>query len=129
MATSSPALQLPRELRDEILGHAVDVGGYIYTDASGKLRTAKNEPINLALILACKQIALEVTELLFKHNPITVSTSQPGTGDSMLPDATRYYETLVRIDSMRINLLLEFSHCVSLAAFDTAYHQYPRSRH
>jgi hypothetical protein len=129
MATSSPALQLPRELRDEILGHAVDVGGYIYNNASGKLRTAKNEPINLALTLACKQIALEVTELLFKRNPITVSTSQPGTGDSMLPDATRYYETLVRIDSMRINLLLEFPHCVSLAAFDTVYHQYPRSRH
>ncbi|KAI1330321.1 hypothetical protein F5Y16DRAFT_415143 [Xylariaceae sp. FL0255] len=55
-------LALPRELRDDIYDFYVADGGYVYDFESGKLKMATGEPVDLALILTCKQVADDMKE-------------------------------------------------------------------
>ncbi|KAL1863875.1 hypothetical protein Daus18300_008024 [Diaporthe australafricana] len=75
-------LALPRELRDKIYEHYLQVdGGYVYNFESGKLACAApagaRKSIDLQLMLSCKQIAQEMQGLALKTNIITFSCVAP----------------------------------------------------
>lgn len=69
-------LGLPRELRQAIYKEYVAIeGGLIHKPEHGKpgkLWSADDEPIDMALMLTCSAIAEETKGLYFDHNAITV---------------------------------------------------------
>ncbi|KAG8157954.1 hypothetical protein KVR01_012226 [Diaporthe batatas] len=82
-------LALPRELRDDIYKHYLRVeGGYVYNFESGKLRcatsTGTRAPIDLELMLSCRQIAAEMRGLALKTNVITFRPVAPPAKQSNL---------------------------------------------
>ncbi|KAI7778828.1 hypothetical protein LA080_001609 [Diaporthe eres] len=75
-------LALPRELRDNIYKHYLQVeGGYVYDFESGKLGcttpSGGRTPIDLNLMLSCRQIAAEMQGLALNTNTITFSSCSP----------------------------------------------------
>ncbi|KAI4630102.1 hypothetical protein J4E80_001035 [Alternaria sp. BMP 0032] len=75
-ASTLPAiLRLPRELRDLIYEHYVQVdGGYCHNFETNRLLQADGSPISTALALTCRQIATEMRGLALGQNTITFST-------------------------------------------------------
>ncbi|KAI4704687.1 hypothetical protein J4E89_009564 [Alternaria sp. Ai002NY15] len=75
-ASTLPAiLRLPRELRDLIYEHYVQVdGGYIHNFETNRLLQADGSPISTGLALTCRQIAAEMQGLALEQNTITFST-------------------------------------------------------
>lgn len=92
MASESPFLSLPRELRDDIYGFLVTFeDGLVYNfdydgengqdskshNILGNLAPAnKKQHIDLALRATCKQIHMETEGLLLKSNTITFSNTR-----------------------------------------------------
>ncbi|KAK2031042.1 hypothetical protein LX32DRAFT_637549 [Colletotrichum zoysiae] len=68
-------LDLPREVRDMIYGQYVFVdGGYVHDFNSNTLKGADNTPIDLAFMLTCKKVAMEMKGLALSSNSIYFST-------------------------------------------------------
>ncbi|KAI4694268.1 hypothetical protein J4E81_006484 [Alternaria sp. BMP 2799] len=68
-------LRLPRELRDLIYEHYVQVdGGYIHNFETNRLLRADGSPISTGLGLTCRQIAAEMQGLALGQNTITFYT-------------------------------------------------------
>jgi hypothetical protein len=96
-------LGLPRELRDNILKTYVKVeGGYKYNFHSGKLNSADDQPIDLALMLTCRLIAVEMKGLAFSLNSITFYTVY---SDDMRIPAGQYEALLEDIHNDELHLL------------------------
>ncbi|KAF9767785.1 hypothetical protein IL306_015005 [Fusarium sp. DS 682] len=75
MPTNLNFIDFPLELRLQIYRDYFKVdGGYVYDVKSDKLKTARNEPIDLSLIYACRSIANETKNLPLSLNTVTFST-------------------------------------------------------
>ncbi|KAI4619402.1 uncharacterized protein J4E87_007652 [Alternaria ethzedia] len=75
LPTLPAILRLPRELRDLIYEHYVQVdGGYIHNIETNRLLQADGSPISTGLALTCRQIAAEMQGLALGQNTITFHT-------------------------------------------------------
>jgi hypothetical protein len=75
MATESPFVLLPRELRDEIYQyHFLSDGGYSLNYRTGKMLKSTGSYIDLDLRLVCRLAANETRGLPFKLNALHFST-------------------------------------------------------
>jgi len=71
----SPLLRLPRELRNHIYDYYFSCdGGYIHVFETNKLRRADDQPIELSLVLSCRQIAAETHGLALRSNTLRFTT-------------------------------------------------------
>lgn len=71
----SPLLQLPRELRNHIYDYYFSCdGGYTHVFETNKLRRADDQPIELSLVLSCRQIAAETHGLALRTNTLRFTT-------------------------------------------------------
>ncbi|KAI0585705.1 hypothetical protein TUN205_00795 [Pyrenophora tritici-repentis] len=80
---------------------------------TGKLRTADDESIHLALMLVCKDIITEVNELFLKRNAVTVSTGGPEPAHTGAPEASRYEHASLQIRRTKALVLLLNASAVS----------------
>ncbi|KAI1418376.1 hypothetical protein F5Y13DRAFT_196174 [Hypoxylon sp. FL1857] len=74
MAPVSRFLSLPRELRDAIYEYYVSWDGYTYDFQTRTLKTTEGDPIDLALMFTCWQVACEMKGVALRNNPITFRT-------------------------------------------------------
>lgn len=67
-------LRIPRELRDEIYAYYIGDEGYHHHPESNTLLCDDGTPIDLELVLTCKQFAAEIAELPMKLNVVIFKT-------------------------------------------------------
>ncbi|KAI4665268.1 uncharacterized protein J4E78_002728 [Alternaria triticimaculans] len=71
----SALLLLPRELRNHIYDYYFSCdGGYTHVFETNQLRRADNQPIELSLVLSCRQIAAETHGLALRINTLRFTT-------------------------------------------------------
>ncbi|KAK4443490.1 hypothetical protein QBC34DRAFT_477586 [Podospora aff. communis PSN243] len=78
MAQPPPFLTVPREIRDLIYREFLLIDaedGYVYNPETGKLRTAKEQPIDLTPMYTCRQIAAEMVGAPLRLHTITFTTN------------------------------------------------------